>query len=290
MSALGIKKHPLTNPDKPSAGRKAEPENSVLVHGSIQAYPPPEVTQKHEAERKEDAATHEAERQMDLGREAHKVWLERLTLVAVVIYAGITLWQGRMTRESIDNNTKQFQIDQRPYVWTSNTALETSVQKDQHMWINISPVNFGKAPAVRVKYIGKIFLGTTAKADADKWFSLIGDKEFANPDLTETLVPPGIPTVFPPPTKGDAASKIEPGKPQATMRGGFGGGGYLTLFSDNVLTQPQVDYVLSTDESAYAVLRVRYFDIFGNQYWSDVCMSRYRNGSVPFCATHNEIH
>src|SRR5208337_2786783 len=114
------KKAPLSNPDQ-SGGKHHESEGDVRVHGSVETYPPPSVIQKHDSERKEDSATHQAERKEDRGRESKKLLLEVLTLIAVVVYAGIAFWQGCLTRESIDNNGRQFQIDQRPYLWTTNT-------------------------------------------------------------------------------------------------------------------------------------------------------------------------
>ena len=79
-----------------SGDRKGKPEHKVAVSGSIQVYRPPEIEQRHSTERKEDETTHKAERKEDRGRETTRMWLEGLTLLAVLVYAGITFWQGTL--------------------------------------------------------------------------------------------------------------------------------------------------------------------------------------------------
>jgi hypothetical protein len=106
----------LAHPDKPDSGHKGKPEHKVLVSGSIQTHPPPEMEKKHDAQRKEDDTAHKAERKEDAGFERKKMWLEGLTLAAVIVYAGIALWQGCLTRETITNGTQQFNMSNRPWV------------------------------------------------------------------------------------------------------------------------------------------------------------------------------
>lgn len=253
-------------------------DGSIRVSGQVEVHPPPDSVKEEKTDREHQRSHRDKNYIVSIS-----------TLIAVIIYALITFWQGCMTRESIDNNTKQFQIDQRPYLWTTNTKPEMSIQKDQRMWVNIHMVDFGKSPAIKIRVLGKIFIGSNAKDDADKWFGLLEDKFFDDPNMTETVAPPGIPSIFPQPSEKEKASKIEPGKPEP-WPGGFGGGGYFTVMTDNVLKQPDVDYVLNTDESAFIVMRLRYFDGFGNRYWSDICLSRFASGAVPDCPRHNEIH
>ena len=278
----------MTKPNNPSGGHKGKPEHKVLVSGSIQAYPPPEVEKKHNAERQEDAAAHEAERQIDLGRESHKVWLERFTLLAVIIYAGITFWQGRLTRESIDNNASQFQIDQRPYIWTTEVGPKMTIEAGQRMWANMQIANFGKSPALKTKVAGKIFIGPTASQDADNWFDAVGNRPLTDPTDNGIVVPPGIPTFYP--QVADSTKDAAKTKDAAYVPNGGFAGVYFTILSDNALTQPDVDYILHTGGSAIFVMRMEYADGFGKSYWTIVCLSRFDNGAIPHCARHNEMH
>ena len=67
-------------------------------------------------------------------------------------------------------------------------------------------------------------------------------------------------------------------------------GGYSTILSDNALKPEDVNYVLHTDEPVAMVLRMQYYDLAGNRYWSDLCLSRFILGSFPHCVRHNELH
>ena len=279
----------MAQPDKPGGKQKPKREHDVHVRGTIYTNLSPDEEKRRSAERKQDATAHETERKIDLGRESHKVWLERFTLLAVIIYAGITCWQGCLTRESITNNTKQFQIDQRPYVWDNNVRPGVSIEPNQKMWANIVMINFGKSPALKTRIVGKIFVGPNAMSDADSCFTQIGDNRFQeNPADTGTVVPPGIPAPVQPLSEQELAKPIPSGKVRMENET-FGGGGLFTIMTDDVLKQPDVDYVLGTEQSAVLVAHLEYFDGFGNVYMSNICLSRFKNGNMPHCTRHNEI-
>lgn len=140
---------------------KRHVDGSVRVSGQIEVHPPPDFVEEDKADRK-DQKTH---------RNKNFV-VSVLTLIGVIIYAGLTYWMGHMTRESINNNTRQFQIDQRPYLWWNNVAPETSIQAGEKMWANIQLINYGKAPALKMQAKGKIFIGPDASKDADEWFEV----------------------------------------------------------------------------------------------------------------------
>src|ERR1022692_4895556 len=192
------------------------------------------------------------------------MWLEGLTLIAVIVYAGIAWWQGCLTRKSIENTGKQFQIDQRPYIWDSNVTDPTNVKIEagQKMWININLINFGRAPALSARGVAKIFIGTNGMHDADDWFAALGEKALPDdPNDTGIVVPPGIPS-------GDI-----------TAKSAFGGGGYFTPTSDRVLTQDDVNYILHSNENIAIVVHIQYFDAYGTRYWSNFCLSRFDTGT-----------
>jgi hypothetical protein len=253
-----------TEPNKDS-GQENERKirGDIHVHGEVEANLPPDFVKQRKAERNEDAA------------QASKNYIVQLaTLGALIVYAGFTFWQGYLTRESIKNNTREFQIDQRPYVWTSNVDSKTSIKAGERMWANIHMINYGKSPALRTSGTALIFVGSNAKKDAEQWFAANPDQAFTDTEGTQTVVPPGILPPF-------------PDNPEKAM---FGGGGYFTAMSQHVLSQTDVDYILQYEESAVIVARLQYFDGFGNHYWSDICLSRFTNGSTPHCTKHNEIH
>jgi hypothetical protein len=255
------------HPDPDEYGREEKStKRHVYVEPGVQIDLVQDLKEQHEAEQSK----------ADAHNKKQLFWT-KVAAFLVLVYAGITGWQACLTREAINNNAKQFQINQRPYVWTTNMRPKISIVAGQRMWANIAMADYGKSPALRTRIIGKIFIGTTAKSDAASWFSSLGENAFVDSEQSELVVPPGIPSTFAPETKDNSG-------------GGFGGGGFFTVMSDHVLGQPDVDYILRTEESAVIVARLQYFDGFGNRYWSDVCMSRFTNGNIPNCPRGNDIH
>jgi len=210
--------------------------------------------------------------------------------LAAIIGGILTVKQIGLLSTSITNNTQQFQIDQRPYIWDNNMRPGVSAEPEQKMWANIAMINYGKSPALRTRIKGKIFFGPNAMAQADGWFAEIGNKPFAE-DISDrgTVVPPGIPSPAPPPDAKELAKPIPTGHVRVDP-GTFGDGGMFTVMTDNVLKKADVDYVLANEESAIVVSHIEYYDGFGNFYWSNICLSRYKNGNVPHCTRNNEIH
>ncbi|HTW31884.1 MAG TPA: hypothetical protein VMD76_09405, partial [Candidatus Sulfotelmatobacter sp.] len=212
---------------------------------------------------------HETERDEDAARENKHLRWTQIAAALVFAYTLVMVWQSCMTRESIDNNTRQFHIDQRPYLWDTEMHPKIAIESGQRMWANIPMANFGKSPALKSTIVGKIFIGPTAYKDADEWFAAMADKPIGDPQQGGIVVPPGIPTPYQP-QPSDSMPR-EPTSKQTGIRGGFGGM-FFTIMSDKVLTQPDVDYILNTDESAVMVIRLQYFDGFGIRYWSDLCL------------------
>jgi hypothetical protein len=255
----------LPNQDKPSGKQHAKREHDVHVRGTILTDLSPNEEKRHNAERKEDKTAHETERKEDRGSEGHKIWLERFTLLAVVIYAGITFWQGCLTRESIDNNSKQFQFDQRPYLGVLDYAnrKEIVMETGKKMSVNFPLANYGKSPAVHAQLAGKIFIGPNAMQEADKWFESFaqGSGLYSG----EIAIPPGIPD------------------PQKYWT-------YSTSFSDGILTADELEYIAKQNSAAVVTLRIKYSDLAGNSYSSEVCLTTSVNNSLPHCEKHNELH
>jgi hypothetical protein len=253
----GEKDHPQSEAEQRTKGKEST-KRHVYVEPGVKIDFVQDLRDKYDSSQTEDA-THSKK----------ILFWTQVSAVLLFIYAGLTAWQGCLTRESINNNSRQFQIDQRPYVW----ALEYTPTKNVHivaneaMWINIAWVNHGKSPAVKAMGTGKIFLGKNAMQEADKWFNSLGTGQLPSQPIAETIIPPGIP------------SDLE--KPL---------GGYSTILTDHPLKQDEVDYILNNEEPVAMVLRMQYYDLFGNRYWSDLCLSRYRLGSYPHCTLHNEMH
>lgn len=188
----------------------------------------------------------------------------------LLITAGFSGWQGCTAHRLIKNTSTQFQKDQRPYVWYGGSFDPNGlhVVENEKLSLNIHWINYGRSPATRVVATSGIFFGPDAMEKADDWFVHLGtDPLPENPPSSEMVVPPGIPS-----------------DPIKTF------GGFSTIQTDKPLASDMVNYILSTDEPLAMVIRVQYYDGYGNRYWSDMCLSRFKNGAIPHCRKHNDIH
>jgi len=83
------------------------------ISGSVEISRSPSLEDQHKTERKEDAA------------QQNKAYLvEWLTLVAVVIYAGLTLWQAILTREIVSLTRHTYEISERPYLGSNGIRCQ----------------------------------------------------------------------------------------------------------------------------------------------------------------------
>jgi hypothetical protein len=275
--------HPQNNPSpgppKPG-GEKESTKRHVWIESGVEIDLAENLRKKYEASQTQ-ANTHNEK----------TLWWTKAGAGLVFIYVLLTLGLFCLTRKSINNNSGQFQIDQRPYLWTSNKTPYTGIRAGQRMWANIELIDYGKSPALRAAITGRIFVGPSAEGEADTWFTGLGDKPIVTGGNNELPIPPGIPSVFPNMPASEYPGPEEAEKLSNAMPpGGFGGGGFFTLMSDAVLDEKAVDYVMHTDESVRIVMRLQYFDGFGNRYWSDICLSRFVSGAMPNCLRHNEMH
>jgi hypothetical protein len=174
------------------------------------------MKKKRNAEREADAATHIAECNEDRRRETHKVWLERGTLLAVVIYAGIAAWQGCLFRAANRISHDALYAQQRPWVGLdpANGGLQitpVSINAGLKAAVSYIPAtkNFGNYPAERVMTFAQLVLldssgnATTVDSEQDKTCSMhvgqgLGDVVFPPQSIpakeawpSEWPIPPG---------------------------------------------------------------------------------------------------
>jgi len=252
------------SPDPNKGGRdqyKRHIDGDITIRGQIETHVPPSAAEQHNTERDEDK------------RHARKNYVVGvLTLVIVVIYAGLTAWQGWLTRAAIRDAREHFTADQRPYVWNSGIKVGpiTAGQTDR-ISADIFFGNYGKSPALNEKGRGKIFFGPNAKLEADKWFREQEGQRFGDNDTGSVIVlPPGVIT---------DSSQLKPSA-----------GSFTSIFSDGIPTADDVAYMGIHEGSIYIVHQEQYFDIAGNFYWSNMCWYNLLTKAVASCRYHNEIH
>lgn len=237
----------MTKPNDASGKQKSKREHDVHVRGTIHTNLSPDEEQRHNAERKQDAATHEAERKVDMGRESHKVWLERFTLLAVVVYAGITFWQGCLVRKQGKIIAQQFEIarsQQRAFVEITDDAFERLKLEDiQTLVFTIENQNVGKSTASKVH--GEFVVE----------FPLAQQEPSFNFNQTRSAV---------------TEAPLFPGGPQRSVQLSF-----IPGYGLGEPIPPTLKQELGTG-SRYAVIfgRVEYDDPFGH-WWTQFCVWRH---------------
>jgi hypothetical protein len=254
-----VKNHPQAKPEH-SGGEEKSTNRHVYIEPGAQIDFVKNLREKYDAAQRDDQ-THKAD----------QLFWTKVAAGLLLLATGFSGWQGFLTRKLINNSSKQFQKDQRPYVWPNGLISpdDIHIAENEVMWMNINLVNYGRSPALRESGIGKIFIGPNAMEDADRWFASFGNNPLPGGPDKERVIPPGIPT-----------SSVT----SSTL------GGFSTIMSDHALTPKQADYIVRTDLAVAMVTRIEYYDSYGNRYWSDVCWSRFTNSSIPHCRKHNELH
>jgi len=171
------KKTKLTNPYK-NSGQQDKRERTFNIHGTIEAQPPQSLIDQHIAERKEDRR-----------RESNKLLIEGLTLLAVVVYAGLTAWQVCLTRNLVIISQKTFNAANRPYIgvntfttqyaWESDDGnfhvTSTPTTKSDRMDFIAEIKNFGPVPGTNYSGNWRVFVG-------DK--EMVGNKKIPDQGIT----------------------------------------------------------------------------------------------------------
>jgi hypothetical protein len=189
------KEKPLTDPNQ-DGGDRANYKSDIKVHGTIETHIPKDLLDQHIAERKEDAATHVAERIEDRRHENHKLLLEILGFLFVVIYAGLTGWmaistagQLKAARKATDAAEEQLKLSRQQFILSQRPWLSARFAP----W---GPLRIRPKGAMLEMTIDITNVGHSTAESVGYWASLI-------PDETET----GHECDIPP--EGDAYAGIQ---------------------------------------------------------------------------------
>jgi hypothetical protein len=205
----------------------------IYVRGEIESNRPASLTKEHSTEREEDKASARNNFRVGVG-----------TLFAVTIYAGITFWQGCLTRESIDKNTKQFQVDQRGWVSISVDPI-IPVQNDVPiLW----PLHINNAGKTFVKNIeGDFFATVLAKGESPQF-----DYSVAHPHRKIN-----VGGIFPNEALPQTSIRIEQ---------------YGPRIPEAILMTQELRQAIASNQRAIIVFgRITYDDIFGVHHWTQFC-------------------
>ena len=176
-------------PDKDGREQyKRHIDGSITVRGEIETHVPPSAIQQHTAEREEDK------------RRAKKNYIVGvLTLVAVVIYAGIAAWQGWLTRKVMQIAQKTYDASERPYVGIKGVdAFYTGLTPDGKNEMVLRPTQYSTAFSYRIG------IQNFGPVPGDRYIAyqriFLGQRELAFQNLEETT------TIFPTETLFEAGA------------------------------------------------------------------------------------
>jgi hypothetical protein len=237
------KEKPHPNDD---SGGDDTPTN-IHVRGEIEIARSSSLVDEHNAERKADAT--QAEKRYSL---------EKLTLIALAVYTGITLILAVMNGIVISDSRKHFVKDQRPYIWLTNNLgapdfLRPPGSTDQKGYVAWAwhYTNYGKTPASQVTLNEGMQIGDNA---------LSKPRTFDGPDH---VLPPL------PPTKDDFSS---------------------AFFKDKVSLE-EFHRLMTTEETIVVYGHFTYTDASGKGYETGFCIYHLMLGPIAYCpdSTSNYI-
>jgi hypothetical protein len=92
-----------------SNSKNKHPENrrthQMSIPGGVLISRSPDFKQEHDAERKQDGE-----------KEKNNFWLAVATLGSLFVVAGLTFWQGWLTRKIVRISQKTYEVSERPYI------------------------------------------------------------------------------------------------------------------------------------------------------------------------------
>ena len=236
------------NPDKGGRDQyKRHVDGDITIRGQVETYVPPGAAEQHNTERSEDKA--QAKKNYVVGV---------LTLLVVVVYAGITFWQGCLTRSAVKQTGDQFLLDQRPWLSPKDVPIAGGpVEPGAHFTVHLQVENTGKSPGIH------------------------------SVSSTEASVKV-CPDEFPPP----AATGIPflPEKPPYTYATIFPGRTQGGEFIDYPLDKPTVDNLESGSCGFYIWGQIWYCDLAHVAHYQHFCWKWHRGTAREFdvCTTFND--
>ncbi len=244
------KPHPDPN-QRRSSKEEREVSGSIHIRGEVEANLPKSLIDHYEAAQETEG-----------NRQEKKYRLDVITLIFVIIVAGLTVWQACLNRklaitaaDTLKTTKEQFQRDQRPYLAQTSKSSEApqfilkpdDPSHGQIMW-NWHMTNYGKSPADHVTFSQEISL----------------DGEPFVPSFGET-----VPNVGPP---------MAP----------------TTDVYDSVISRPiekaEFERLVKLTNGIVIRIKIDYSDLEGTPYETGLCLTRTNFGSLTYCKKDNYVH
>jgi hypothetical protein len=227
-------KQPHPDPHKDSREQnECHVSGDIHVRGEVESKLPPSLIEKYDTERKDDN-TREGKRFVI------NFVLQLLTLIALIVYAGLAAWQGWSAQKTADSTV----IDRRPYVVVKDPDFSRHtgiLVENERLLAAVTVIDIGRTPAISTydtvalldfpppKPNGKHGI-EAQKTFVDDAFRRLADKER---NARAVLMPLS------------AEHDIAPG------------GDYFAITPESItLTQPEIDDIYSNDKNPGALFFV----------------------------------
>jgi hypothetical protein len=161
------------------------------------------------------------------------------------------------SQDALDLARINFIKEQRPYVW-GTLAGNLELRPGEHVRWGFIYGNHGKSPAMNVRARAQIVFGEHREERIDP--------NLFKPIHTQDQPPIGT-VIFP----GDAST-------------------YITASSREILTEDDITYIMKTDFGFKLVVYIKYFNLSGARYSTEICRARLQSGAIANCNEHNKIN
>jgi hypothetical protein len=258
VSSKQLKPGEQSHPQPNQAGTQhnmCDVTGSIQVRGEIETKIPPDLAKKRDA----------AEEQKET-RDKKRYILEVIGVIAVIMYAGITIYQAYLTRT-------QFTKEERPFVLVSEIRkIQFSVGKAVITDIKFS--NSGKSPALHMATIGPgILVGPGAMQQVDATFANLPDTPPEERTEVGATIAPG---------NGSCIAKPEDDAVLDCV--------ISTIHSREIIqSDDDLKWITTHDEAVVIMGRTFYRDLTGKLYKTDFCFFRFATGALAFCPNHNDV-
>ena len=253
-----------SNPDNNSKdNQKRHVDGGIAVRGELEVHPPPKLIEKHDAERKNDAA-----------QKGKEFVVSVATLVSAVIYAGLTALIVIANWNLFNLTRKTSEREDRAWV-AVHPVGPLHIAANEPLEITFTLMNTGKSPARHIV--------------TDVWVQVVPIKD--SPDLSEN----GIRLIA---DTGDLFQNdvnIPDNDPYSVIHGSRQKSTSPRTHDTDPWPMSEAEYAAFMDGKVYVVgsARVEYDDIFHVRHWTRFCASHLvRPGRDPdglaACAAYNK--
>lgn len=255
--------------------------------------------------------TFQAQQNQRASEERKRFWLQLLTLIAVVLYAGLTslIWRemvriGKQTEQLIEIAAAQTKNTEK-LATAAVTQANAAMDQVKHLRASVEAANATAKVTREALALGRTSLIQDQRpyvlsAAIEEPVFKVGEAVKWNFTYTNFGKSPAIGVI----SKSriiwgkDAIEMVAPDFFKRTRRPGEekrgtlipqGQNHSLTAQSDRILNRSMFEDITKSDGALVLLVRLEYLDSSGNEYFTNVCTHRLKTGAIADCSRHNSF-